>query len=146
MATVILTSGARVTRVAGPIVQATGMRGAGMYEVVEVGDLGLVGEVVRVVEDVGTIQVYEDTSMLRPGAPVRRTGAPLSVQLGPGLIAANRSTTATMSSGGSNNSTDVMADLRLCAREPLSIPCCLDHGDDKAPASAAILARAGHVA
>ena len=77
---------ARVTRVAGPIVQATGMRAAGMYEVVEVGRLGLVGEVVRIAGDVGTIQVYEDTSMLGPGAPVRRTGAPLSVRLGPGLI------------------------------------------------------------
>jgi len=77
---------ARVTRVAGPIVQATGMSEAGMYEVVEVGPLGLVGEVVRIEGDVGTIQVYEDTSMLSPGTGVRRTGAPLSVRLGPGLI------------------------------------------------------------
>jgi len=74
-----------VTRVAGPIVHAVGMREAGMYEVVEVGRLGLVGEVVRVAGDLATIQVYEDTSMLSPGAPVRRTGAPLSVLLGPGL-------------------------------------------------------------
>jgi len=77
---------AQVTRVAGPIVQAAGMRAAGMYEVVEVGSKGLVGEVVRIEGDIGTIQVYEDTSMLTPGAPVRRTGAPLSVRLGPGLI------------------------------------------------------------
>jgi len=62
------------------------MRGAGMYEVVEVGELGLVGEVVRVIGDRATIQVYEDTTMLAPGVPVRRTGAPLSVSLGPGLI------------------------------------------------------------
>jgi len=86
MGTVILSNTACVRRVAGPIVQATGMRGAGMYEVVEVGDLGLVGEIVRVEADVATIQVYEDTSMLKPGTPVRRTGAPLSVRLGPGLI------------------------------------------------------------
>ena len=75
-----------VTRVSGPIVTAAGMRGAQMYEVVEVGELGLIGEVVRIVEDRATIQVYEDTTMLKPGAPVKRTGAPLSVSLGPGLI------------------------------------------------------------
>ncbi|MEA3366683.1 MAG: V-type ATP synthase subunit A, partial [Planctomycetota bacterium] len=86
MTTDVQAAEARVTRVAGPIVQATGMGAAGMYEVVEVGPLGLVGEVVRIEGDVGTIQVYEDTSMLGPGAPVRRTGAPLSVRLGPGLI------------------------------------------------------------
>ncbi|MCX5670023.1 MAG: V-type ATP synthase subunit A [Planctomycetota bacterium] len=75
-----------ITRVSGPIVHAMGMRGAGMYEVVEVGAMGLVGEVVRIIEDRATIQVYEDTSMVKPGAPVRRTYAPLSVSLGPGLI------------------------------------------------------------
>ena len=82
----IATTSARVARVSGPIVTAVGMRGAGMYEVVEVGELGLVGEVVRVIGDRATIQVYEDTTMLAPGVPVRRTGAPLSVSLGPGLI------------------------------------------------------------
>lgn len=75
-----------VVRISGPIVQAAGMRGAGMYEVVQVGEVGLVGEVVRLVEDRATIQVYEDTSMLRPGVPVRCSGAPLSVWLGPGLL------------------------------------------------------------
>ncbi len=86
MSTDVQHAAARVTRVTGPIVRATGLRAAGMYEVVEVGRLGLVGEVVRIDGDVGTIQVYEDTSMLGPGAPVRRTGAPLSVRLGPGLV------------------------------------------------------------
>jgi len=86
MAPETATTSARVIRVSGPIVTAAGMRGAGMYEVVEVGELGLVGEVVRVIEDQATIQVYENTTMLGPGAPVRRTGAPLSVSLGPGLI------------------------------------------------------------
>jgi V/A-type H+/Na+-transporting ATPase subunit A len=75
-----------VTRISGPIVTATGMGGAKMYEVVQVGELGLVGEVVRLVGDRATIQVYEDTTMLKPGAAVRDTGAPLSVWLGPGLV------------------------------------------------------------
>jgi len=75
-----------ITRVSGPIVHAIGMRGAQMYEVVEVGELGLVGEVVRIIDDRATIQVYEDTTMLKPGAPIGRTRAPLSVSLGPGLI------------------------------------------------------------
>ena len=75
-----------VTRISGPTVIAGGMASAQMYEVVQVGELGLVGEVVRLVGDHATIQVYEDTTMLKPGAPVRCTGAPLSVWLGPGLI------------------------------------------------------------
>ncbi len=76
----------RITRVSGPIVTASGMRGAGMYEVVHVGEEGLVGEVVRLAGAEATIQVYEDTTLLKPGAPVRCTGAPLSVWLGPGLV------------------------------------------------------------
>ncbi|MBM3887921.1 MAG: V-type ATP synthase subunit A, partial [Verrucomicrobia bacterium] len=75
-----------VVRISGPIVTATGMSGAGMYEVVHVGEEGLVGEVVRLIGDRATIQVYENTTMLKPGAPIRRTGAPLSVWLGPGLV------------------------------------------------------------
>jgi V/A-type H+-transporting ATPase subunit A len=75
-----------VTRVSGPIVTATGMIGAEMYEVVYVGDLCLVGEVVRLDGDRATIQVYEDTTMLKPGAPIGQTGAALSVWLGPGLV------------------------------------------------------------
>ncbi len=62
------------------------MAGAQMYEVVRVGNLGFVGEVVRLIGDRATIQVYEDTTMLKTGAPVVCTGAPLSVWLGPGLI------------------------------------------------------------
>jgi V/A-type H+-transporting ATPase subunit A len=75
-----------VARVNGPTVTAGGMAGAQMYEVVQVGELGLVGEVVRLIGDRATIQVYEDTTMLKPGAPIRRTGQPLSVWLGPGLV------------------------------------------------------------
>jgi V/A-type H+-transporting ATPase subunit A len=80
------TTNSVVTRISGPTVTASGMASAQMYEVVQVGELGLVGEVVRLVGDHATIQVYEDTTMLKPGAPVRCTGAPLSVWLGPGLI------------------------------------------------------------
>lgn len=75
-----------VIRISGPIVTAVGMHDAQMYEVVQVGELGLVGEVVRLIGERATIQVYEDTTMLKPGAPVRRTRAPLSVWLGPGLV------------------------------------------------------------
>ena len=74
------------TRISGPIITAKGMSAAQMYEVVQVGSLGLVGEVVRVIGDLATIQVYEDTTMLKPGAHVECTGAPLSVSLGPGLL------------------------------------------------------------
>ena len=74
------------TRISGPIVTASGMHAAQMYEVVQVGTLGLVGEVVRLVGDHATIQVYEDTTMIKPGAPILCTGAPLSVSLGPGLV------------------------------------------------------------
>ena len=75
-----------VRRISGPIVTAERMEGAQMYEVVQVGSLGLIGEVVRLVGDRAVIQVYEDTTMLKPGAPIRCTGAPLTVRLGPGLV------------------------------------------------------------
>ena len=70
----------------GPIVKAKGMCQAQMYEVVEVGHSRLVGEIIRLDGDIATIQVYENTSGMRPGEPAARTGAPLSVTLGPGLI------------------------------------------------------------
>ncbi|MFO7992391.1 MAG: V-type ATP synthase subunit A [Thermoplasmata archaeon] len=75
-----------IIRVAGPVVQADNLRGAEMYEVVEVGDEGLIGEIIELEEDIATIQVYEETGGIRPGEPVVRTGEPLSVELGPGLI------------------------------------------------------------
>ena len=75
-----------VVKVSGPIVTARGMESAQMFEVVKVGKDGLIGEVVRLDGDKATIQVYEDTTLLYPGAPVVLTGAPLSVCLGPGLI------------------------------------------------------------
>ncbi len=71
----------------GPVVRARGSQRIGMLEVVEVGVEHLVGEVIGLEGDVATIQVYEETSGLRPGAPVYGTGMPLSVELGPGLLA-----------------------------------------------------------
>ncbi|MBT8507928.1 ATP synthase subunit A [Methanomicrobiaceae archaeon CYW5] len=62
------------------------MRGARMYEVVRAGTDALIGEIIGLAGDVATIQVYEDTTGIGPGEPVERTGAPLSVELGPGLL------------------------------------------------------------
>ena len=77
----------RITRVNGPIVEACDMERAGMLEVVEVGELRLIGEVIRVRgKGLATVQVYENTSGLHPGEPVYCTGRPLSVRLGPGLL------------------------------------------------------------
>ncbi len=75
-----------VTRVSGPIVVARGMADSQMYEVVEVGPQRLVGEIIRLEGEAATIQVYENTTGLKPGAAVRRTAMPLSVALGPGLL------------------------------------------------------------
>ena len=74
-----------IYRISGPVVTATGIRSR-MYEVVRVGDEGLMGEVIELHGDKSVIQVYEDTSGIRPGEPVVRTGQTLSVQLGPGLL------------------------------------------------------------
>ena len=76
----------QVIWVNGPVVRARGSQQVGMLEVVEVGDEHLVGEVIGLERDVITIQVYEETSGLHPGAPVYGTGMPLSVELGPGLL------------------------------------------------------------
>lgn len=78
--------GGRLLRINGPIVEAGGMRTAGMLEVVGVGAARLIGEIIRLRDDVATIQVYENTGGLKPGDPVYPTGRPLSVALGPGLV------------------------------------------------------------
>ncbi len=75
-----------VTWVNGPVVRSRGSRRVGMMELVEVGDEHLVGEVIGMQGDITTIQVYEETSGMQPGAPVFGTGLPLSVELGPGLL------------------------------------------------------------
>ncbi|KAL1745456.1 ATP synthase alpha/beta family, nucleotide-binding domain-containing protein [Schizophyllum fasciatum] len=76
----------QVFGVSGPVVIAENMIGAAMYELVRVGHDELVGEVIRIEGDKATIQVYEETSGVTVGDPVLRTGKPLSVELGPGLM------------------------------------------------------------
>jgi len=76
----------RIVRINGPLVVADNMKNAQMYEVVEVGEPRLIGEITRIEGDRAFIQVYEDTSGIKPNEAVYRTGAPLSIELGPGLI------------------------------------------------------------
>lgn len=76
----------KIERVAGPVVVASSMLGSRMYELVKVGNSGLIGEIIRVEADTATIQVYEETTGIKPGEIVERTGSPLSVELGPGLV------------------------------------------------------------
>ena len=75
-----------IRKVAGPLVIADGMRDANMFDVVRVSDKELIGEIIEMHGDAASIQVYEETAGLGPGEPVVSTGAPLSVELGPGLI------------------------------------------------------------
>ena len=75
-----------IKKVAGPLVIASGMRDANMSDVVRVSEQRLIGEIIEMHGDEASIQVYEETSGLGPGEPVESTGAPMSVELGPGLI------------------------------------------------------------
>ena len=75
-----------IKKVAGPLVIAEGMRDANMFDVVRVSSQRLIGEIIEMHGDEASIQVYEETSGLGPGEPVESTEAPLSVELGPGLI------------------------------------------------------------
>ncbi len=75
-----------IKKVAGPLVIAEGMRDANMFDVVRVSNQRLIGEIIEMHGDEASIQVYEETSGLRPGEPVESTEVPLSVELGPGLI------------------------------------------------------------
>ena len=76
----------KIKKVAGPLVIASGMRDANMFDVVRVSERRLIGEIIEIHGDQASIQVYEETSGLRPGEDVESTGMPMSVELGPGLI------------------------------------------------------------
>ncbi|MGP6220097.1 V-type ATP synthase subunit A [Caldiplasma sukawensis] len=76
----------KIVRISGPVVVAEGIKNKKMFDVVRVGELELVGEIIRIDGDKAVIQVYEDTSGIRPGEKVESTGMPLSVELGPGLL------------------------------------------------------------
>ncbi|CAJ2508168.1 Uu.00g093540.m01.CDS01 [Anthostomella pinea] len=76
----------KIFSVSGPVIIAEEMTGVAMYELVRVGHDNLVGEVIRISGDQATIQVYEETAGVTVGDPVQRTGKPLSVELGPGLL------------------------------------------------------------
>ena len=75
-----------ISRISGPVVVAKGIGGAQMFDVVRIGEMGLVGEIIRLEGNTAQIQVYEDTTGLRPGEKIVNTKKPLSMQLGPGLL------------------------------------------------------------
>lgn len=81
-----LDSTGRIVRIAGPVVGVAGLENVRLYDVALVGEMALVGEVIRLSHGIATIQVYEDTSGIRVGEPVINTGLPLVAQLGPGLL------------------------------------------------------------
>ena len=76
----------RILKVSGPLVIAEGMREANMFDVVRVGEARLIGEIIEMHGDRASIEVYEETAGLGRGDKVVSTGAPLSVELGPGLL------------------------------------------------------------
>ena len=98
----------KVIKISGPLVVAGGMREANLFDVVRVGKNRLIGEIIEMRGDQASIQVYEETAGLKPGDTVVSTGAPLSVELAPGLIGGmydgiQRSLSAIKAASGSNN-------------------------------------------
>ena len=98
----------KIVKVSGPLVVATGLTDANMADVVRVGEQRLIGEILTMNGDSASIQVYEETSGLGPGAVVETTGAPMSVELGPGIIeniydGIQRPLEGIMKKAGSNN-------------------------------------------
>ena len=76
----------KIIKVSGPLVVAEGMDEANIYDMVKVGEKGLIGEIIEMRGDKASIQVYEETTGIGTGDPVVTTGEPLSLELGPGLI------------------------------------------------------------
>lgn len=76
----------KITKVSGPLIEASGLSDANIYDVVEVSKDKLIGEIIEMRGDVASIQVYEETTGIGPGDPVTSTGYPLSVELGPGML------------------------------------------------------------
>ena len=76
----------KITRISGPIVYAEGLDGCGLYDVVDVGEAKLIGEIIRLKQGNATIQVYEDDTGMHVGEKVVSNRRPLSVRLGPGLV------------------------------------------------------------
>ncbi|MFO3715504.1 MULTISPECIES: V-type ATP synthase subunit A [Anaerococcus] len=76
----------KITKVSGPLIEASGLSDANIYDVVEVSKDKLIGEIIEMRGDVASIQVYEETTGIGPGDPVVSTGRPLSVELGPGML------------------------------------------------------------
>lgn len=76
----------RIIKVSGPLVVAEGMEEANVYDVVEVSDNKLIGEIIEMRGDKASIQVYEETTGIGPGDVVVTTGSPLSIELGPGML------------------------------------------------------------
>ena len=76
----------KITKVSGPLIEASGLSDANIYDVVEVSKDKLIGEIIEMRGDVASIQVYEETTGIGPGDEVRSTGRPLSVELGPGML------------------------------------------------------------
>ena len=98
----------KIVKVSGPLVVATGLADANMADVVRLGEQRLIGEILTMNGDAASIQVYEETSGLGPGAVVETTGAPMSVELGPGIIeniydGIQRPLEGIMKKAGSNN-------------------------------------------
>jgi V/A-type H+-transporting ATPase subunit A len=75
-----------IIKIAGPVIVGGGMRGTQMHEMVRVGEIGLIGEIIELEGDTATIQVYEETAGIKPGEKIESTGGPLSVELGPGIL------------------------------------------------------------
>jgi len=76
----------KIIKIAGPVIVGGDMKGTQMHEMVRVGEIGLIGEIIELEGDTATIQVYEETAGIRPGEKIESTGGPLSVELGPGIL------------------------------------------------------------